>query len=75
MRPINDDLSEVERVEFDIQEELGAAIRISTADFTREPLSNTIVMLMLQLALEEALKTIVREEAAAVRGAVRLTSA
>lgn len=46
-----------------IQREVGKALRLSLDAVTREPLSEQIVLLLLRLALSEALRSAVEEEA------------
>lgn len=64
MRPPNDN-RDAGRVEFSIQQELGTAIRASMAVVTCEPLSKEMAILLLQLALNEALKDLAKEGPAA----------
>lgn len=64
MRPVNDN-QDAGRVEFSIQKELGTAIRASMAAVTCEPLSKEMAILLLQLALYEALKDLAKEGPAA----------
>jgi hypothetical protein len=45
-----------------IQREVGKALRLSFDAVTREPLSEQIVLLLLRLALSEALRASVEEE-------------
>jgi hypothetical protein len=46
-----------------IQREVGEALRLSLDAVTREPLSEQFVLLLLRLALSEALRSAVEEEA------------
>lgn len=46
-----------------VQREVGKALRLSFEAVTREPLSEQIVLLLLRLALAEALRTSIQQEA------------
>ncbi len=46
-----------------IQREVGKALRLSFDAVTREPLSEQIVLLLLRLALSEALRASIEQEA------------
>lgn len=46
-----------------VQREVGKALRLSFEAVTREPLSEQIVLLLLRLALAEALRTSIEQEA------------
>lgn len=46
-----------------VQQEVGRALRLSFEAVTREPLSEQIVLLLLRLALSEAMRGAVEQEA------------
>lgn len=62
-----------EEASFLIQREVGKALRSSLDAVTREPLSEQIVLLLLRLALSEALRAAVEEEAEQVTVVERRT--